>query len=168
VQVLLRLAFNAPPHRVLENLSAARRQSCKITFRRELCTCSPPLYSINPNRRNLFMKKLTRDRVVPIISASVSWLTLAMTGSGFPSLPKSAIGKVAPTVRFGAQSPVSAEASVAPELFDLRRGQAGDVLSRKVFNADFGRLRLGVLELRLRDPLNRWGVGLALYRGPAW
>jgi hypothetical protein len=31
-----------------------------------------PLYSINPNLRNLFMKKLTRDRVVPIISASVS------------------------------------------------------------------------------------------------
>ena len=60
------------------------------------------------------------------------------------------------------------ESSVAPELFDLCRGQAGDVLSRKVFNADFGRLCLGVLELRLRDPLNRWGVGLALYRGPAW
>ena len=60
------------------------------------------------------------------------------------------------------------ESSVAPELFDLCRGQAGDVLSGKVFNADFGRLRLGVLELRLRDPLNRWGVGLALYRGPAW
>jgi hypothetical protein len=31
-----------------------------------------PLYSIKPNLRNLFMKKLTRDRVVPIISASVS------------------------------------------------------------------------------------------------
>jgi hypothetical protein len=26
------------------------------------------LYSIKPNLRNLFMKKLTRDRVVPIIS----------------------------------------------------------------------------------------------------
>jgi hypothetical protein len=60
------------------------------------------------------------------------------------------------------------ESSVAPELFDLCRGQPGDVLSRKVFDADFGRLCLGVLELRLRDPLNRWGVGLALYRGPAW
>jgi hypothetical protein len=34
------------------------------------------------------MKKLTRDRVVPIISASVSWLTFAMIGSGRPSLPK--------------------------------------------------------------------------------
>ena len=28
------------------------------------------------------MKKLTRDRVVPIISASVSWLIFAITGSG--------------------------------------------------------------------------------------
>jgi hypothetical protein len=32
------------------------------------------------------MKKLTRDRVVPIISASVSWLIFAITGSGVPSL----------------------------------------------------------------------------------
>jgi hypothetical protein len=35
-------------------------------------TCSPPLYSMKPSRRNLFMKKLTRERVVPTISASVS------------------------------------------------------------------------------------------------
>jgi len=34
------------------------------------------------------MKKLTRDRVVPIISASVSWLIFAMIGSGLASLPK--------------------------------------------------------------------------------
>ena len=46
--------------------------SCKTTFNKELCTSSFPLYSIKPNLRNLFMKKLTRDRVVPIISASVS------------------------------------------------------------------------------------------------
>ena len=31
-----------------------------------------PLYSMNPRSRNLFMKKLTRERVVPTISASVS------------------------------------------------------------------------------------------------
>jgi hypothetical protein len=31
------------------------------------------------------MKKLTRDRVVPIISARVSWLIFAITGSGVPS-----------------------------------------------------------------------------------
>ena len=48
----------------------------------------PPLYSMKPSFLNLFMKKLTRDRVVPIISASVSWLIFAMTGSGVPSLPK--------------------------------------------------------------------------------
>ena len=34
------------------------------------------------------MKKLTRDLVVPIISARVPWLTFAITGSGLPSLPK--------------------------------------------------------------------------------
>jgi hypothetical protein len=34
------------------------------------------------------MKKLTRDRVVPIISASVSWLNFPTIGSGLPSLPK--------------------------------------------------------------------------------
>ncbi len=34
------------------------------------------------------MKKLTRDRVVPIISASVSWLIFVMIGSGLSSLPK--------------------------------------------------------------------------------
>jgi len=32
----------------------------------------PPLYSMYPSFRNLFMKKLTRDRVAPTISASVS------------------------------------------------------------------------------------------------
>jgi hypothetical protein len=46
--------------------------SYKITFNKELWTSSCPLYSIKPNLRNLFMKKLTRDRVVPIISASIS------------------------------------------------------------------------------------------------
>jgi hypothetical protein len=46
--------------------------SYKTTFNKELWTSSFPLYSIKPNLRNLFMKKLTRDRVVPIISASVS------------------------------------------------------------------------------------------------
>ena len=34
------------------------------------------------------MKKLTRDRVVPIISASVSWLIFAKTGSGSTFLAK--------------------------------------------------------------------------------
>ena len=47
-----------------------------------------PLYLMKPNFRNLFMNWLTRDRVVPIISASVSWLTFVMIVSGLPSLPK--------------------------------------------------------------------------------
>ena len=42
----------------------------------------PPLYSIKPSLLNLFIKKLTRERVVPIISASVSWLILGITCSG--------------------------------------------------------------------------------------
>ena len=46
------------------------------------------------------MKKLTRDRVVPIISASVSWLTFAMIGSGLPSLPKFASRRRARASRF--------------------------------------------------------------------
>ncbi len=32
-----------------------------------------PLYSMKPSFLNLFMKKLTRARVVPIISANISW-----------------------------------------------------------------------------------------------
>jgi hypothetical protein len=46
--------------------------SYKITFSNELCTSSFPLYLMKPNLRNLFMKKLTRARVVPIISARIS------------------------------------------------------------------------------------------------
>jgi len=46
--------------------------SCKTTLNKELRTSSFPLYSMKPNLRNLFMKKLTRARVVPIISANVS------------------------------------------------------------------------------------------------
>src|SRR5258705_3930265 len=47
-------------------------QSCKTTLRREALTFRPPLYSMNPNFLNLFMKKFTRERVVPTISASIS------------------------------------------------------------------------------------------------
>jgi len=43
---------------------------------------------MKPSLRNLFMKKLTRDRVVPIISANVSWLIFETVGWGLPSLPK--------------------------------------------------------------------------------
>ena len=48
--------------------------SCRITFSNDLFTRMRPLYSIKPNLRNRFIKKLTRDRVVPIISASVVWV----------------------------------------------------------------------------------------------
>jgi hypothetical protein len=41
-------------------------------LRREPLMVRPPLYSMKPSLRNLFMKKFTRDRVVPTISASVS------------------------------------------------------------------------------------------------
>jgi hypothetical protein len=37
------------------------------------------LYSMKPSFLNLFMKKLTRDRVVPTISASISCDTLGST-----------------------------------------------------------------------------------------
>src|SRR4029078_6704060 len=43
---------------------------------------------MNPAFRNLFMKWLTRERVVPIISASVSWLVFPISGSGRLSFPK--------------------------------------------------------------------------------
>jgi hypothetical protein len=48
------------------------RYSCRKMFRRELWTRISPLYSMNPNFLKRFMKKLTRERVVPIISANVS------------------------------------------------------------------------------------------------
>ena len=51
-------------------------QSRKTTLRRELLIFRPPLYSMKPSFRNLFMKKFTRERVVPTISASVSCDTL--------------------------------------------------------------------------------------------
>jgi hypothetical protein len=38
------------------------------------------------------MKKLTRVRVVPIISASVSWLTFAMIGSAWRLLKSLKVG----------------------------------------------------------------------------
>ena len=63
-------------------------QSCRMTLSSELWTSRPPLYSMTPSLRNRFMKKLTLDRVVPTMSARVSWLTFGTTGSGLPSFPK--------------------------------------------------------------------------------
>gem|GEM_PF-4181771 len=54
--------------------------SCRTTLRRELSMwISLLLYWMKPSFLNLFMKKLTRDRVVPIISASISCDTLGST-----------------------------------------------------------------------------------------
>jgi hypothetical protein len=55
---------------------------------------------MNPNCRNLFIKWLTRERVVPIMSASVSWLIFAIIGSGLPSLPKFANNRSSRASRF--------------------------------------------------------------------
>jgi hypothetical protein len=52
--------------------------SCRTTLMRESWILRSPLYSMNPSLRNLFMKKLTRERVVPTISASTSCETLGM------------------------------------------------------------------------------------------
>ena len=46
--------------------------SCRTTVRRDLLILISPLYSTKPSFLNLFMNKFTRERVVPIISASVS------------------------------------------------------------------------------------------------
>ena len=43
---------------------------------------------MKPKSLNRFKKKLTRERVVPIISASVSWLIFAIIGIGLDSWPK--------------------------------------------------------------------------------
>ena len=43
---------------------------------------------MKPSLQKLFMKALTRDLVVPIISANVSWLILGLIGLGLPSFPK--------------------------------------------------------------------------------
>ena len=64
-------------------------QSCRTMLSSELCTCIPLMsYSTKPSLRNRFIKKLTRERVVPTISASDSWLIFGMTVSGLPSFPK--------------------------------------------------------------------------------
>src|SRR5688572_1318864 len=55
---------------------ALKSQWRSTTLRRELLIFKSPLYSMNPSFRNLFLKKFTRERVVPTISASVSCDTL--------------------------------------------------------------------------------------------
>ena len=70
-----------------------------------------PLYSMNPSLRNRFMKKLIRDRVVPIMSASVSWLILGITVSGALSLPNCASSNRARASRFSSEAKMDALAA---------------------------------------------------------
>jgi hypothetical protein len=64
--------------RAIEGM-AGLRHSCSTTLKREVLISIPPLYLMKPSFLNLFMKKLTRERVVPIISASISCDTLGST-----------------------------------------------------------------------------------------
>ena len=61
--------------------------SCKTTVSNDLLTLIFPLYSMNPSFLNLFMKKFTRDRVVPTILAKVSCETFGSTLSGCSFCP---------------------------------------------------------------------------------
>ena len=70
------------------------------TLINELWTSRWPLYSMKPNFLNLFMKILTRGRVVPMISASVSWLIGVVIGCGPPSWPKFASRRSVRASRF--------------------------------------------------------------------
>src|SRR6267143_603683 len=71
----------------LHRLTRDEEPSRAGIFRRDLCTRNPSLQSIKPNFLNLFIKKFTRDRVVPTIPARVSWLISGTTLSGASSLP---------------------------------------------------------------------------------
>ena len=70
-----------------QEIAAPRTQSCRTTLKSALSTVSVPLYLMNPSFRNLFMKTLTRDRVVPTISASVSCEIFGSTRPGVGSSP---------------------------------------------------------------------------------
>jgi hypothetical protein len=61
--------------------------SCKTTDSNDLLILILPLYSMKPSFRNLFMKKFTRERVVPTMLARVSWDTLGNTRSGCSCFP---------------------------------------------------------------------------------
>src|ERR1041385_5893660 len=56
--------------------------SCKTTVSSDLLTLILPLYSMKPNFLNLFMKKFTRERVVPTMLARVSCETLGKMRTG--------------------------------------------------------------------------------------
>ena len=64
-----------------------RLHSWRTTLRREALILRPPLYSMKPSFLNLFMKKFTRERVVPIISASISCESFGNVACGRSPLP---------------------------------------------------------------------------------
>ena len=57
-----------------------------MNFQAAIVLCR--LYWMKPSLRNRFMKKLTLERVVPTISASVSWLIFGNHQFGFAFLPE--------------------------------------------------------------------------------
>jgi hypothetical protein len=61
--------------------------SCRTTVSSDFLTLILPLYSMKPSLLNLFRKKFTRERVVPIMPASVSCDTFGSPPSGFSSSP---------------------------------------------------------------------------------
>jgi len=84
-------------HLAIDKLCGA--YSCRTTFNKELWTFISPLYSTNPSCRNLFMKWLTRDRVVPIISAIVVGLSSLWPAPAYsPSRSSPSRGELLPDV----------------------------------------------------------------------
>src|ERR1700745_3458214 len=59
-----------------------RTYSCKTTVSSDLLTLILPLYSMKPSFLNLFMKKFTRERVVPTMLARVSCETFDKMRTG--------------------------------------------------------------------------------------
>ncbi len=90
-------------------------------MRRELCTAIPPLHVMKPSFLNLFRKKLTRDLVAPIISASVSCGIFATTDSGVPSFPKWASNSRVRASRFACLGLISSHFKTLRSPFDELR-----------------------------------------------
>jgi hypothetical protein len=78
VAIADRVSYAAWSHDIeIGNMTALFRiprhgYSCRTTVRRDLLILIPPLYSMKPSFLNLVMNMFTRERVVPIISASIS------------------------------------------------------------------------------------------------
>src|ERR1700682_5990170 len=83
VDVLWLLGFSAESWIASQfSVTVVSFYSCKTTVNKDLLTLISTLYSMKPSFLNLFMKKFTRERVVPIISARVSWETFGSVRTG--------------------------------------------------------------------------------------